>query len=128
MSELLSTSDVTWMQDIQGRALPGTIVIESKTLTTDGMGGYSEAWAAVGTVDGRIMQRVARQSGETLGGAQVSSVTQWFATMPSGTTVTAANRLKFESRTYEIISVNNDASWQTATRCEVRALNEELRA
>ena len=127
MSALLPASALTWMRDTQERALPGTVVIQRKTLTGDGMGGYSEAWAAVGTVDGRIMQQASRQASEPVSGGQVASVTRWFATLPTCATVTATDRLLFESRTYEIISVNNDASYQTAIRCEVRAMNEEKR-
>jgi hypothetical protein len=62
-----------------------------------------------------------------LGGGQVHSHTQWWATFPVGTQVEASDRLVYSGRSWEVISVNNDAMWQSAVRCELLAHNEELR-
>lgn len=124
---LLSAADLEYMRDTQATALPGTVVIQRVTLVSDGMGGSYETWAGAGTVIGRIMQREARSSGETIGGAQLHSHTQWWATFPVGTDVTAHDRLLYNNRTWEVLSVNNDEMWMTAIRCDLEAHNEENR-
>ena len=124
---LLRTTDLTWMKALQQRAMPGTVVIERYTSAADGMGGYTQTWAAVGTVVGRIYpQRT--QGNENPGGGQIISNTDWFATLPAGTDVTANDRLLYQARTWEVVRVNNDQMWQTAVRCELLAHNEERRA
>lgn len=124
---LISASDLAWMQTTQQQAMPGTVVIERYTMTSDGMGGTYQTWAAAGTVIGRIYPRTSTQFGEGVSGAQPQSITRWFATMPVGTDVNEADRLVYASRTWEIIGTNNDESWQTAVHCEVSAFNEERR-
>lgn len=107
--------------------MPGTVVIERYTLTANGAGGYSETWAAVGTVTGRVYPQISRSSDETIGGAQVISDTSWFATLPVGTDVDARDRILYDGRTFEVLRVNNSEMWQTAVRCELQAHNEERR-
>lgn len=125
---LLSNSDIAWMRDTQEMALPGTVVIERVTLTVDGMGGFYEAWAAVGTAIGRIYPRTQTKAGETVEGAQLLSMTTWYGTLPVGTDVTAKDRLLYSGRTWEVIRVNNDEMWKTVVRCELESHNEERRA
>jgi head-tail adaptor len=124
---LLSTSDLSWMRDTQELAMPGTVVIERRTLTANGMGGHTEVWAAVGTVIGRIYPRSTRGQGEVIGGAQVQSTMDWYGTFPTGTDVIAADRLLYQSRTWEVARVNNDEMYQTSLRCDLETLNEERR-
>lgn len=124
---LLSSDDLEYMRDTQETALPGTVVIQRVTLVPDGMGGSYETWAGAGTVIGRIMQRESRGGGEMVGGAQVHSHTSWWATFPVGTDVTANDRLLYNDRSWEVISVNNDAMYQTAVRAELVAHGEENR-
>lgn len=127
MSALLPMADLTWMRAEQARAMPGTVVIERAVYTPDGMGGYAEAWAAVGTVTGRIYLRASRSGAEQVTGGQVVSMTRWYATLPVGTDVTAKDRLLYQTRTWEVRTVNNDEMYQTAVRCELEAYNEERR-
>ncbi len=127
MTQLLSTANLTWMQATQQQAMPGTVVIERYTSSADGMGGETETWAAVGTAIGRIYPHVSRGMNEAVGGAQIMSVTNWNATLPIGTDVVAQDRLLYQSRTWEVLQVNNDEMWQTAVRCEVKSMNEERR-
>ena len=92
------------------------------------MGGYEQAWAAVGTIAARLYPQNVRSMAEnTAGGAAVISETRWFVTLPYGSTVTAADRLVIDNRTWEIYEVNNSEMYQTAVRCEVYAFGEERR-
>lgn len=123
---MITASELSWMRTEQNRALPGTAVIERATLTSDGMGGYTETWAAVGTVSGRLMPRDA-QSQEMLAGGEITSLQRWWMTLPHGTDVKEQDRISWNGRTFEVIGVGNDESYQTAVRCEVMSLNEEAR-
>ena len=125
-SELVSTADLGWMRTTQGKALPGTAVVERYTTLADGMGGFSETWATVGTVDCRLMQQPL-QSAEDVAGGQVLSTTRWWATMPHDTDVLALDRLLVADRHFEVSAVNNDKDYFTAVRAECVALNEETR-
>lgn len=124
---MLTTDDLAYLRATQELALPGSVVVQRKTYASDGMGGFSETWAVLGTVDGRIYPQRDRGAGELVAGGQVLSVTRWWATLPVGTNVSARDRLLYQSRTWEVIRVNNDQMWQTAVRCELEAYNEEQR-
>ena len=121
---MIDATHLAWMRGLQERAMPGTIVIQRHTLTRDSMGGFTETWAAVGTAIGRIYPQNNQRS-EFVTGERVAAETRWYATFPVGTNVTAEDRLSYESRTWQVIGVNNDESWQTAVRCECTALDEE---
>ena len=127
MGQLIRNHELKWMRALQERAQPGTVVIYRRTLTRDAMGGFSEAWAAAGTAIGRIYPQNSRAFGEPVMGERVTSESRWFATFPVGTDVTAEDRLSYESRTWEVIRVNNDEMYQTAVRAEIVAYNEEAR-
>lgn len=123
---LLTASDLAFMQATQQEAMPGTVVIQRYTFTGDGQGGFYEAWHGAGTVIGRVYpMRV--QGLESEGGGQLISETRWFATLPNGTEVHPQDRLSYQSRTWEVVRVNNDEMYITALRCEVVAHNEESR-
>jgi len=124
---MLTATDLAAMQSTQNLAMPGTVVIQRATLTSDGMGGYTEAWAAVGTVTGRIYPQNSRAFAESVSGGQVISETRWFGSFPTGTDITAKDRLSYQSRTFEVTQINNSQMWQTAVRTELVALNEEAR-
>jgi head-tail adaptor len=123
---LITSADLTWMQGIQERALPGTVVIERATINHAALG--TETWLAVGTAIGRVYPQNTRSFNEPVMGERVTSEGRWFATLPTGTDVIAADRLLYASRTFEVIRVNNDESWMTAVRCECVSHNEERRA
>jgi hypothetical protein len=124
---LLRTSDIAWMQGIQERVMPGTVYILSMGTASDGMGGIAETWGTVGTVTGRIYPIERRGEIESISGGKIVSETRWFGTFPSGTSVDARNRVKYGSRTWEVLRVNNGEMYQTAVRCELMAHNEENR-
>ncbi len=124
---MLTAADLTFMQETQDEALPGTVVIQRYALTSDGMGGQYETWAAAGTAIGRIYIVPSRAQNEPIGGAQVHSHARWVGTFPIGTDVVAQDRLAYNGRTWEVTSTNNDQMWQTAVRCELESHNEESR-
>ena len=122
---LLSDAQVTSMQTTQDTGLPGTAVIYQRSDTSDGMGGYTEEWIAAGTADARLQIMISRGDTEYVTGGQVTQVLDWWLTMPVDTTITAADRIRFGDRAFEVSYVNNDESWRTACRVECISMNEE---
>ncbi len=114
------------MQATQNLAMPGSVVISRYTMASDGMGGQTQTWAAVGTVLMRIYFGNSRAFAEKVAGEQVVSKTSWYATAPVGTVLTAKDRLSYNGRTWEVIQVNNKEMWQTAVRAELSSLNEPV--
>jgi len=105
---MLTTAELNELRATQNLALPGSAVIQRYTPVADGMGGFDATWAAVGTVAARLYPQNVRALAEsTAGGAQVISETRWFLTLPYGTVITAKDRVKVGSRTWEIVAVNN---------------------
>ena len=114
------------MRNVQQQAMPNdSVVIYRMVNVADGMGGFGETWAAVGTVDGRIYSMNSREFAEQDAGGQLVSTTRWYATLPTGTDVTARDQLGANRRKWLVVSVNNDQDWRTACRCELQALNED---
>src|SRR5690242_14496022 len=124
---LLTAADTAYMQATQLEAMPGTVVIQRNTHASDGQGGYSDVWAAIGTAIGRIYPKSLAMGREAVTGAQVASLTQWYATLPVGTDVQAKDKLFYDSRTWEITTTNNSEMNKTAVRCEIESLNQEQR-
>lgn len=127
MSSLLAANDLVWMRAQQERIQPGTAVISRATLNSDGMGGNTETWGAIGTVTARLYPMAQRSDREMVTGGQIVSKSRWFVTMPNGTDVQPTDRVTMEGRTFEVTFINNDESFMTALRVEVVAHNEETR-
>lgn len=111
---MLTAAELAEMRSTQEQAMPGTCVISRKTLASDGMGGFTEAWAAAGTVIGRVWP--ATESGaERLIAERITEADAWIVTLPHGTDVVAKDRITESGRTFEVIS-GIAHTWETARR------------
>lgn len=126
MSMLLSAGELASIRTTRNGFMPDTGIIYRYSLTGDGMGGSSEAWAAVGTVNCYVWTREATDN-ETPTGGQVTSRTRWYIEVPYNTTIDARDWIEVNSRTFQVVVVPNDASILSGLRLEVLALNEEQR-
>lgn len=111
---MLSAAELADMRTVQAEAMAGTAVISRKTLTTDGMGGFTETWAASGTVTCRVWP--ATESGaESLIADRITESDAWVITVPYATDVTAKDRVVADGRTFEVVSAIAH-TWETARR------------
>jgi head-tail adaptor len=113
---MLSTSDITNMRATLAQSLPGTAVIQAGTLTSDGGGGYSEAFSAAETVACRVAPLTGT---EREVGGRVSSEAEYVITLPAETTVETDDRIVVGGITYNVVAVR-DRSWEISRRVEVR--------
>lgn len=98
--------------------LPNTGQIMSVTGSSDGQGGYTEAW---GTATANVAYRLdpLRGSEQVTGGA-VQPYHSFVLTLPYNTTITTNNRFKAEDgQLYAITSVDGGKSWQASVRVYV---------
>jgi len=124
---MLTAAELSAMREVEESVMSSTGIIKRRTLASDGMGGYTETWAAVGTVDCDVWQINQRGNREPVTGGQVVSKSDWFITVPYNTDLTARDRVEVDGRTFEITFVPNDSSWLTALRAEAVTYNEEQR-
>lgn len=125
---MLTAAELTAMREVEESGMASTGVIKRRTLTADGMGGYIEAWVAIGTVPCDVWQINKRGEREkTTEGAQPISKADWFITAPYDTDLLGTDRMDISNRTFEITFVPNDSSWLTALRAEAVTHNEEQR-
>lgn len=123
-TQLITNTEIAWMRGVQVQAQPGTAVIQRATLASDGMGGQTETWAAIGTVTARLMP-VSPTQREFVTGSQITTVAKWYVTVPGTATVLASDRIVIGTRLFEVTFVPNNQDYRTALHVECVSLNEE---
>lgn len=99
---MLTASDLAEMRTLQESALPEVGTVQRYTQSSDGAGGYTQSWAAIGTINCRIGP-LSGPSERAL--ADASAVERGLiVTAPSGTTVEWKDRVIIGTRTFEVVS------------------------
>lgn len=111
---MLTAAEIAEMRSVQVLAQAATCVITRRSLSSDGMGGFTETWAGVGTVTGRVWP--ATESGaERLIADRITEEDAWVITVPQGTDVVAKDRITESGRTFEVVTAIVH-TWETARR------------
>jgi len=102
VSQLLSAGDLTLMRRDCLRLMPGTAILQQRTLTSDGQGGSTEVWASSGTVVCAVAPQT--QGTERIRGGRVAAISDWVITLPGTVTGLAAkDRIVVGSDTFEVV-------------------------
>lgn len=112
---MLSTADLDALRATLNESLPETAQVQRVTRTSDGLGGYTEAWAAIATVACRVAPS-GNTPAEQVVAERIQDRVLWTLTLPAGTDVTPADRIAVGSRTFEVIGVLAPRSFELATR------------
>ena len=116
---MLSTDDLTAMRATLDASLPDTCTVYRLTRTSDGAGGYTEAWNATGSaVACRISPVSSGYEREVAG--KLAAVAAWVVTLPQGTDVTAQDKVVAGSRTFQVLAVLAVRSWEISRRVIVQ--------
>ena len=118
---LLSDADLERMRTFQEGAMPDTCTLRTVTLTSDGSGGWTEGTSDQLVVPCRLREQGMRSTGvEQINGERVVPTRAYILTVPSTYTITPQMRVISGGVTFEVTSVNQGTSWNTATRavCE----------
>jgi hypothetical protein len=112
---MLPDAELTQIREDLQNALPDSGTILALTRTSDGQGGWSEAWGTAGTCQCRLDFIGGKES--VTGGALIP-YSRAIVTLPQATVITEQNRFSHSSGTYSVTAVNL-GSWLGVKRATV---------
>lgn len=117
----LTAGEILQMRATVDDALPSAAVILRRTDASDGQGGYTQSFAAVGTVDCRLSPRSGGEAGgEEIHGDRMAYVSEWILTTPALTDIRPTDRVTVDGdRTYEVNALRARRSWELSTTVRV---------
>ena len=124
MAGLLSAAEIASMRATQATAWPDSVIVIRASGTVDGMGGYTQGTAAIGTVAGRIMPMNSISASELLGAAQPVSAERYWLTVAYDADVNVQDTVKVGGQLLYVTEVNLDVGWETAKRCKLTTQNQ----
>ena len=113
---MLTTAELTAIKAVQDQAMPDTCTISRKSLTSDGMGGYTETWSDLATGVSCRLASARYRPEEAAIADKFAGRTLWMLTLPAGTDITNEDRVVISSTTYEVAGMLSAGSWKTALR------------
>lgn len=121
----LSNSEINSIISVENSWLTSTAIIyRAGTATPDGIGGFSDNYSSIGTVDCDLWERFTRADETTQSANQQLSISEWFITVPYDTDIKSSDYVVIEGKSFDIVSVPNKQSINTALRCRVISRNE----
>ena len=110
---MIPTGELTAIRTEIGNLLPDTCSILTPAYTSDGAGGQTVTY---GTVTGVTCRLDALSGDESVSAGAVQSFGRYVLTIPTSGTIVPTNQVVHGGITYNVISVNTDASWQACKR------------
>ena len=118
---VLTSADLTSMRTTINTMMPDTCNIIAGTITSDGQGGYTEAWGtAYAGVSCRLDKR--NTGREVVSAGAIQTFGTWVLTLPYNTAITSSNRVEHGSVTYSVVHVDTDKSWIASVRAELEEI------
>lgn len=116
----ISDAQLAVMRSQVETMLPDTAVIQSKSLASDGAGGWNETWSAVtgGTVSCR-MDPLRLREAIRLVGEQERLRELYQLTTPHDAPLDVDYRVVVGGETYSVIQLDTDHSWNVSVRAVV---------
>ena len=96
-----------------------TLTLQSKTLTADGMGGWTETWADIGSFRGRISPLTAQERLQQ----DKTTMTTTHRIYCNSMDVMPNDRIKWDTYYFEIIGVTNPSEAYSHLEIDVREIN-----
>ena len=119
----LSASELSQLRSDASDYLPDTCTIQTVAQTSDGMGGWTEAWSNTYTsVACRLAPEQTAQT-EGLEGEQMAAVTRWVLTVAYDQAIDETMRVVHDSETYEVARLDDTHSNRTAKRAHLARLD-----
>lgn len=108
------------MRTVVGQTLDGTAVIQRPTNTTDSQGGYTQTFAAAGTVSCHLSPIAAD---ERVVGDRIATDTDKQLTVAGTVDLRQTDRVVTGGTTYEVESVSTPRTWALALRAKLTELD-----
>lgn len=113
---MLTAGELDAMRRAVAELMPDTCTILTAIRTSDGQGGYTEAWGtAVADVPCRL-DVGRRENREFVSGDVLAPYSWWQLTLPYDTEITAGQRVSVAGDEYEVIFADRSKSWAVTTR------------
>lgn len=116
----LSDADLVQMRADVAQMLPDVAIIQTRALTSDNAGGWSEVWTAVtgGTVACRIDPLKTRE-GIDYTASREALIRKWQVTLPHDAPIVPEARLVISGVSYDVVVIHDNHSWRVSRRCEI---------
>jgi len=119
----LSTGELDQLRNDAESYLPDTCTIQTVARTSDGMGGWTEAWSNTYTsVACRLAPEQTAQA-EGVSGDQITAITHWVLTIHHDQVIAETTRVIHASETYEVARLDDTHSNRTAKRVHLVRLD-----
>ena len=109
---MLSTGEIASMRTLLETSLPGTAIVQRRTLSSDGQGGNVEAWANQGTVSCRWSPLRNIGDTEAVQGDRIAALRHRLVTLPANTSVTTADRLSIGGTIHQVQGIRAPRDWE----------------
>jgi len=120
----LTPGELAGFRDTADNILPSTCTIQTVTRTSDGMGGWSEAWVDTYTdVACRLGVQARGMAVETEQGARIVTVRSYVLTLEYDQAVHPHDRVVVGGNTYEVSEVLDGHTWITVKRVSLERLD-----
>lgn len=120
---MLTGAELTDMREEAELALPDVCVVQARTLTSDGQGGRTEAYATSVTTTCRVSPAgQTTQGNEVTRGDGTKALADWIVTLPYSTSVAQTDRLLVNGVTYEVLGVKAPRGWEITRRVLARTI------
>lgn len=119
----LSASELAQLQVNQGGYLPDTCALQTLTRTSDGMGGWTEAWSDTHTSVACRLSPLRSAQTEQVEGGQLAAISQWILTVAHDQAIDETMRVVHSGETYEIARLADTHSNRTARRAYLQRLD-----
>lgn len=122
----LSTAELNSIRALEETWQTSTAIIyRVGTATPDGIGGFTDSLAAIGTVTCDLWQQNNEQKETSDSANQDLSTIEWYITVPFDTDILAKDVVTVESKSFDILSVPLDQSLNSALRCTAISRNQQ---
>jgi len=112
---LVTTAELESMRtSIEAVSFPDTCNLLTLTRTSDGEGGWTESWGTVTAAEACRLDQVA--SIEMLTAASLRPFSGWILSLAHSVTITPQMRVEHDGKTYSVVGVSDDGSWQACKR------------
>lgn len=102
-----------WGRQLEHATQPESVEVLARTSTSDGMGGSTETWSVVISLQGRLQASAKEPQSVNLGsGLHVRQL--WEVVLPAGTVVAATARLRISGRSYAVVADDRERSYSTS--------------
>lgn len=102
-----------WGRQLEHATQPETVEILACTSVSDGMGGSTETWGVVASLQGRLQASTKEPASVNLGsGLEVRQL--WEVVLPAGTTIAATARLRINGQSYAVVADDRERSYSTS--------------